>query len=168
VVKPLLEKVALRESGFILEGGEAVRGLPAKLTLITQNLGSETFPGGQFEFFRIRWRTYGVSGEPLTDFSIEKEIPELKPKKSKRISITLLPLSDGLARIEVKLKAKDGKPIEYYQRPKVSIGKDRWLNFFYVMRREDLHTMLLLNRMYSQLLEISSLIRVSTSEGKRQ
>lgn len=118
-----------------LRKNEVTRGGDSELILEIKNLSDEEFPGGVFDLLNIR---YTHSHATIWLGALPK-IPSLHSKGDPfTTKIYVNPLEDGLASIFVKINAKDEQPIEYYQAEKINLGTEKWHNFFYVVRYEDI------------------------------
>ena len=128
----------LIKKGFIWEN-EMVRGVPFNIVIKARNIGTEKFSGGKLKSLKIIYRGYGVAN-PSMDLINLPDIPEIMPNEIKEIySGTIVPVSEGHASIEMEMESFDGKPIEGYQNEEATspVRINGWVNFFYVLRRED-------------------------------
>ena len=77
------------------------------------------------------------------------EIPEIKVSEEKVILDAIISLmSEGPGSLEVSLNAKDGEPVECYQRRlDRPMGINRWIDIFYVTSRENLNIMWRLDKL---------------------
>jgi len=122
---------------------DIVRGIDCRLVLTAKNLGERDFPGGRISMAMVNY-SGGVRHEiaPM-------EIPEIKVNEEKVIlDVMISPLSEGAGSFEISLNARDGEPIECYQRRlDRPIGMNHWLGVFYTINRESLNIMWRLDRL---------------------
>ena len=119
-----------------LKPGEVIRGEPVELVFHVTNLGTESFPGGILRSWHI---LYGpdrsVTDDPPT---ANIKCSEISPShKIRLMSKSVVPLTEGLAWIEISIEPEgDEKAVEYYQSPEDIDGDDEWTDCFYVVNRE--------------------------------
>ncbi|KPV64627.1 MAG: hypothetical protein AOA66_0060 [Candidatus Bathyarchaeota archaeon BA2] len=133
----------------ILKPAEVVRGEPAKLILYVTNVGKEKFPGGTIKELRAE---YGLKGLRRVEHTLTPPspltCPPLSPDETHKLySWDLSPDDEGIARIVLIVEAEDKQPINVYQTPKSPIGENEWSNFFYVVSREHVLEIMLLQEL---------------------
>jgi hypothetical protein len=147
--KLLIEHAIEPEDKFrrFVKPNEAIRSEPCKISLRVKNLGAHKFPGGSVTSLSIEYPLGGLSTVVHTP-TTQLRCPEINPDETKILySQNLTPISEGLAIIKVKIEADDKEPIEYFQAKEPSPFKDEWYNFFYIVRREDVLILSILQQM---------------------
>jgi len=134
-----------------LKPRELVRGEETKLKLTVINIGEEVFPGASLARFKIS--EYGSSvgmaslGTSYTDETLSQlPVPRLgKGEKHLLVEHALTPTLDGLTVLQVSIKATDGGKVLHFLSPE-GAGRDEWERTFYVVNRENLQLVCLMDK----------------------
>lgn len=115
---------------------DIIKGDRYKLRLFVTNSGTSVFPGSDAINIKIHYRAYGTA-ESYSCPDETPSCPEIKPgNKVEVFSDEFTALDEGTAWVIVKMKAKDGENIKYYQSPTSELSGDSWQNWFFVLSRE--------------------------------
>lgn len=130
---------------------EVVRGETYLIKLFVTNLGTDQFPGSDAIEMNIDYRPQGyrksISWPDENPFC-----PEIKPgEKVQVFSDSFMAINEGEAWITAKMKAKDEGDIKYYQSPTSPLKENRWENSFYVVSKEFVRLMAMLDKIVKQL-----------------
>jgi len=147
LITPLV--IAPKKYKEFLSFFELVTGEPNTLKFNVENIGQETFPGGEIK--EVTWETpLGITTlSQLRD--LVASLPAIKPKESHVITLEKwVPWAPGICQIKMKIKSKDDSKIEYYQRPAGPPMEDEWFQFFYAVDRHHLDQTLLLKQLLAK------------------
>lgn len=137
-----------------LKPNDGVRGEHFSLTINVTNFGKDSFPGGTIKELEIRYNEASGGSRVKTVYLTEKlpKCSKIEPEKTKTLfSGSLIAKDEGLARVSMKLEAKDKKPIKYYQKGGFPLPEDSWLDYFHVVNREQLLIVMHLQQLLKSL-----------------
>ncbi len=120
----------------LLKPNEVIRNEPAELTFSVTNLGEQLFPGGKIRNAHIR---YGPDGRVTSTINIfDSECGVIAPAETVSLSSEeIIPLTEGLSWIVLSIEPnREEKAVEYYQSPEFVISGPEWMNVIYVVNRE--------------------------------
>ena len=120
-----------------LQPYELVRGEPAKINFSVTNIGVDEFPGGSIPKAVLNFEGGQSIFRPL-----DEQLPRLVPSEEHELSesVTVLAIAEGPAWLLITIEATDSQPIDYYQtRTGLPIGQKEWEGALYVVNREHIH-----------------------------
>ena len=128
----------------VLNKTDVVRGVPFKIIVQAKNIGDKKFPGGKQDTI------IHYAGGAFTQ-ATPVDMPPIGVDEVQILhEATLVPLSEGSASVELKIKAKDGDQVEGYQhRRDKPVRTNGWVDLFYVINFEHAVMMMQLERLSS-------------------
>jgi hypothetical protein len=133
---------------------EGVRGVQTTLVLYLTDLSKAGFPGGKFTLLRIEQIGLGLQGVGAD--LLPTVCPSIPP--SGKIGIVFPRIftgQEGLGTVSAAIESKDNDGIEYYQRPEGPPFPGTWVNFYYIVNRETITTIRLLEELIATTKRVS-------------
>ena len=141
--------------GGYLQPFELVRGERVSLGLWVKNISNDPFPGGTVTRIEL---TYGEQRLLTTNYETLIEIKALEPQELSEAEDRpdVVPTTDGMVWLQVRIESKDGEAIEFFQvEDEPTIGTDHWYGALYVVNRERLATIDLLKSLNAEKGELN-------------
>jgi len=131
-----------------LQPYELVRGEPGTINILVTNIADDEFPGGSISKAELHYEGGGKAS-----FRFDKQLVRLGPSEEHDLSepmAAVIAIAEGPAWLHIQIEASDSQAIEFYQIRTGSPVGDEWLSPLYVVNREHINIIGLLQAMLKE------------------